>query len=505
MQAIARIHMILLWLFLIGCGQPSQMFQQSGGQGHDKPAVSYWDAHFLSGSKVGYTSTHVQRRRAADGSWQVATTSNMHMRVVRFGEETTQTMDMESIDTEDGQIIRFTTRLRNGNDVIETRGTREEDQLRVTMAAGDKTETTTIPWSPDWGGVHAVDQSLQRKQMVPGETRTLRSFLPLMNQVADVTLDCVGHEQTPLLVGTRRLLRIQVRTRIGDQHSFDWISWIDTGGRVLKTVLPALNQETYRTTEAIARDMSGGSTVDIGDQLTVRVNQHLADPHSTRRVVYRARLQSGDPATLFASGLTQRAESLGQDGARIFVQRLQPTDVIESLDQIDSPTDKHIQSSSFIQADDERVAALANQTAAAQTDAWVIARALEQAVHRYIQRKDFSHAFATAAEVARTRQGDCTEHAVLLAAVCRSRGIPARIAIGLVYHPPLQGFAYHMWNEVWINDRWIPLDATLGLGGIGAAHLKIADADLQGTGAMGAFLSVLNVMGQLQLEIESVE
>ena len=142
--------------------------------------------------------------------------------------------------------------------------------------------------------------------------------------------------------------------------------------------------------------------------------------------------------------------------------------------------------------------------AARERDPWTIAQAIERSVHQYIREKDFTQAFSTAAEVVRTRQGDCTEHAVLLAALCRARGIPARVAIGLVYHAPFQGFAYHMWNEAWIKDRWIPLDATLGLGGIGAAHLKIADADLQGTGAFGAFLSVLQVIGQLELEIESV-
>ena len=92
--------------------------------------------------------------------------------------------------------------------------------------------------------------------------------------------------------------------------------------------------------------------------------------------------------------------------------------------------------------------------------------------------KNFSQAFATAAEVARSLEGDCTEHAVLLAALCRARKIPARVAFGLVYYPPQKGFAYHMWNEVWIADRWVPLDATLGLGGIGADHIKLGDSNL---------------------------
>jgi transglutaminase-like putative cysteine protease len=158
-----------------------------------------------------------------------------------------------------------------------------------------------------------------------------------------------------------------------------------------------------------------------------------------------------------------------------------------------------------VQSDDKVVQDVASQVAPEETDPWRLARALERAVHDMIDAKDFSQAFATAAEVAQTRQGDCTEHAVLLAALCRARRLPARLAIGLVYSSPDQAFAYHMWNEVWIHDRWVPLDATIGQGGIGAAHVKLADSNLDGAGAYSTFLPVLKVMGRLELEIVEVE
>jgi transglutaminase-like putative cysteine protease len=71
----------------------------------------------------------------------------------------------------------------------------------------------------------------------------------------------------------------------------------------------------------------------------------------------------------------------------------------------------------------------------------------------------------------------------------------------LVYSPQQTAFLYHMWNEVWIRDRWIPLDATLGLGGIGAAHLTLDDSDLQGASAYTGLLSILDVVGRLQIEV----
>lgn len=132
---------------------------------------------------------------------------------------------------------------------------------------------------------------------------------------------------------------------------------------------------------------------------------------------------------------------------------------------------------------------------------------MEKFVHQKIRTKDFSTALATASEVARSLEGDCTEHAVLLAALLRARGIPSRVAIGLVYAPRHSGFAGHMWTEAFLDGRWVPLDATLGRGGIAATHIKMSDSSLAGDSAVpvGAFFSVTMLLGRMQIDIESVE
>ena len=50
-------------------------------------------------------------------------------------------------------------------------------------------------------------------------------------------------------------------------------------------------------------------------------------------------------------------------------------------------------------------------------------RELEKFVFGYIDKKSLNVGYASALETARTRQGDCTEHALLLAALGRARGI----------------------------------------------------------------------------------
>ena len=48
-----------------------------------------------------------------------------------------------------------------------------------------------------------------------------------------------------------------------------------------------------------------------------------------------------------------------------------------------------------------------------------------------------------------------------------------------------------MWNEVWIDDHWIPIDGTLGQHGTGAAHIKVTTSDLAGATPYTALLPVL--------------
>ena len=131
-----------------------------------------------------------------------------------------------------------------------------------------------------------------------------------------------------------------------------------------------------------------------------------------------------------------------------------------------------------------------------------IARALEKLVQEHISDKGYGgSAFATALEALESRAGDCTEHGVLLIALARARGIPARGAFGLCYFPGRRSFGYHFWVEVWANDRWISLDATGRHLGTTAARIKLGNASLAGDAPLAAIAPVANVLGKLQIEL----
>ena len=77
--------------------------------------------------------------------------------------------------------------------------------------------------------------------------------------------------------------------------------------------------------------------------------------------------------------------------------------------------------------------------------------------------------------------------------------------MGLVYYAPKQAFAFHMWSEVWIDGRWLPLDATLAKHGTGAAHIKVSDTSLADGSGLESMLPVLQMIGNLEVEVIAIE
>ncbi len=69
----------------------------------------------------------------------------------------------------------------------------------------------------------------------------------------------------------------------------------------------------------------------------------------------------------------------------------------------------------------------------------------------------------SALETLRRGDGACGAQSMLLAALCRASGIPARVVWGCVYTPEYGGsFGHHGWNEVYVGEAgWIPVDATM--------------------------------------------
>jgi hypothetical protein len=500
-----------------------------------------WEISRIEGQKVGHARTRIERVRDENGEPLERIEMEQTVALARFGQQLRQTLRLVSWERPVGGMVRFESQVSSGGEWTLTRGQVSDGKLDIETATPGKTERQSLPWTEQLGGFYAVER-LMRQPWKSGERRRVQALVPLLNQIGKTELQDAGIEALRIEGQSRSLRKIRRVDTVG-AIKLESTHWIDDEGESVRSVstFPPPGMETVRTDQAAAlAEQSANAAFDLGAATRIPVANMPPDPHGSREIVYLAEIASGSIDDVFPAGPSQRVRKLDDRHAEVRVLAVRPTTASaeqsstaktiaaktstaktstakvsaakvsaakepltdsERPPLADAPTDDERLANGLVQSDDPAVVALAKQAVPDESDPWRLAIALESLVRRHVQPKQFSQAMATAAEVARSGEGDCTEHAVLLAAVCRARGLPARVAIGLVYAESLGGFAYHMWNEVWIDGQWIPLDATLARQGIGAGHLKLASSSLRGADAFAALLPVVNVLGRLKLTV----
>lgn len=470
-----------------------------------QPTRETWDVVYLQGKRVGYVHAQTRPERRA-GREVLVQSADTRLWLTRFGQATDQKIMVASNETPSGEVLDFVTEAQLGPAPMICRGRVEGNKLLIESTAGGKTVASELSWQSSTGGFSGLEQSLVRKPLEPGENRTLRVLLPMLNEVlvAEVELFAREYVATPLLTGEYELLAVDSVTRLPGGLRMESQLWVDRAGEILKTKMAAFEQETFRSTREVALEKVPEKPFDLGFDSVVPIAPALDDPHAAQQIRYRVELVDGDPASVFINGGTQSTRLLEPHAIELTVTRSLPDAPADPAIEA-APGPDSVAPNSLIQSNDPKIVELAADAVGTETDPWKSALAIEKFVHDHITQKGFGQAFATAAEVAASPEGDCTEHAVLLAAMARARGIPARVVTGLVYIGTPPGFGFHMWNEVYVAGRWIPVDATLARGGIGAGHIKIAHSNLSEATALGCFLPVAQVLGRLKIEVLEVK
>jgi hypothetical protein len=127
----------------------------------------------------------------------------------------------------------------------------------------------------------------------------------------------------------------------------------------------------------------------------------------------------------------------------------------------------------FIQSDAAPIIAAARDAAG---DATLLPEVVERLTH-YVYthiKAEYVPAYSNALEALESGRGDCTEHSVLFVGLARALKIPSRVAVGIAYWPPGNGFGWHAWAEVWAEGRWYTVDPTWDQPIADATHVKLA-------------------------------
>lgn len=86
--------------------------------------------------------------------------------------------------------------------------------------------------------------------------------------------------------------------------------------------------------------------------------------------MYRVRLEGGDPAAVFVTGSTQKVKSLDANTAEVTVYAIRPDQPGNADAPADPPTAADQEPNNWVQSDNPKIIALANEAASEQSDPW---------------------------------------------------------------------------------------------------------------------------------------
>ena len=165
-------------------------------------------------------------------------------------------------------------------------------------------------------------------------------------------------------------------------------------------------------------------------------------------------------------------QAVALDGSKAIVTVCATCGASDSITEAERQ--RYLQPNAWVQSDYAGIKAFASRNSGAGTTDQIMRQLVEGVQQHMTGAVDYLH-YASAREALRTKSGDCTEFAVLLAAAARVRGIPTRVVSGLVYADRFSGkkdvFSPHSWVQAWNGSRWVSYDA--GLGEFDATHIVL--------------------------------
>lgn len=480
------------------------------GEPQGKLIHDWWDAAFLEGGRAGFIHTTVHEFQR-DGQKVLRTTVDLHLTLKRNKETIKLRGTTGNDETAAGKVLSTYMRQQVGQDKVLTITGVVKGKMLDLLLDGKTGVLKSAPWDERAVGMFRQQTMFQDKKVKPGDKFTYMSFEPSVNLVLRTDVSVKDYEDVTLMGGKtkKRLLRVEFAPEKLENVPLPVLTqWLNDDGKPQRqqVEIPGLGMMTlYRTTQELALAPGTGVVApDIGISQLIRVNKKLLQPYELSKITYRISVKGEEDAsqTFVRDARQQVKQTMGDT----FVLEVSAKRGLTKTAPAAKIADEFIQSSYFITSADAKVKELARKAVGKEKDPLRKALLIEQWVNMNM-RGTSMEALAPADQVARNLEGDCTEYAMLMAAMCRAEGVPSRTAIGLIYVDGASGpfMGFHMWTEVWVQDQWLGLDATLGRGYVGPTHLKITDHSWQDTRNLTPLLPLIRVLGKVQIEIVSAQ
>jgi len=456
-------------------------------------------AALVDGKKVGHA---VMSRTATKQEVTHQVESLLEIR--RAGQVAKMRQRETTVETPDGKPLRFSSDQDLGIMSMKVEGTVAKGMMTLKITSAGQTKTVTRNWPK--GALLPEGLALLTRKMglKEGTTYAARMFEPSLLQVLEAKAHVGPKKKADLLGRVVELTEIKTTTTVPTVGmTITSYSYVNDEYDALKTVIPVAGMKVEMIACSRAFALSKNDPADFLEKMLVAAPAALKDLPGAESVTYH--LSPKGKAELKVPALDGQAVRAGKAGTVLVTVRrvAAPQGVAMPYKGTDKAARAALEPNRFLQSDRKEVIALARKAAGDAKDAARAAKRIRDFVHTYVHKKDFSIGYASAVEVAKSREGDCSEHAVLAAALCRAVGIPAEMVIGVVYVPlkdraPV--FGAHAWYRVFLDGKWVQMDAALP-DGWGLGHLALAT----GSGNIDDFFQLLGTLGQFSITQAEVE
>jgi hypothetical protein len=394
--------------------------------------------------------------------------------------------------------------------VLVIRGEVQNGKLKITVQ-GPAENTKEIAWPDGVIGLSREATILKEKKLRTGESIGYSLFESQLTTIVRYTATAGKIEEIKLAAGEkpRRMMPVKVEMEAIENFKLPpGIVWVDptTYEQLrLDQDMPQFGgmMTILRSTQEVAL-RPAGRLLDLAEVQSILLEREVPNWDTAQSMTFRFQLGGDLPLnSAFVSDSRQTVKIVDEKERILELTITAERKPKPAVAPGERPGKEYLDPNYFIDWDQDLVKKHARsaieQLPAGATD-WQKAQAIEKWVRNNMRAVEFSQAMASCSNVAKNLTGDCTEFSMLAAGMCRSLGIPARTAVGLVYAAPSQTnpkpmLAWHMWYEVWIEGQWLALDGTLGQGSVGAAHLKVTQASWHDERSIKPLLPIVNLLG----------
>ncbi len=438
----------------------------------------------LDGRKIGHVE---HQRRVSDGT--VTTSDHLLLELSRSGTSVTIDLLEQQRETLDGRPLGFEQVVDmsgNGSRVV---GTVDADgTMTVTThgAAGERREHPQFP-----AGVlfaDALDRLQKSRGLAPGTRFEARMYDVSSQAEQAVSVEVHGPEAVVVGAETRDAIRVDETVH---SPGADVLTrrWVDADYSTLRADIPMFGTTLTMLAVDRAAALAPNQPPDLMERTMTRSPVRLPAPARTRAIDYTLAVAADQPKL---PDTDEQEVRMGAAGTLLLTVSPAPT-----ADHLPVPVTADTAATRWLEVDAAEIRDLAARHQGEGSAGQRMQR-LRDFVASYISDKTLAVGYASALETAHARRGDCTEHAVLLAALGRAVGIPTRVVSGVAYADAYSGkdrvFVPHAWVVAHVDGRWRSYDAALS--GFDSGHIAFTVDN----GDPAAFYASLNWLGRLQIK-----